>query len=168
MTFELKPLSREAVPSALEKAQRYRLLNEPGAAESICLDVLQVDPESQDALIMLLLALTDQFDRWDQGTFERAREVLPKLTGEYERAYYAGIVCERRAKAQVRRGGPNSGHKAYDQFREAMEHYERAETFRPSGNDDSILRWNACARAIMRNPELQPWPREEYEPSIEE
>ena len=59
--FQLKPLHKDAIPAALAKAERYRLLNEPGEAESICLDVLQVDPGSQDALVMLILALTDQF-----------------------------------------------------------------------------------------------------------
>ena len=165
--FELKPLSPEAVPSAVEKAERYRLLNEPGAAESICLDVLQVDPDNQEALVVLLLALTDQFDRWQTGTVDRAREVIPRLGAEYERAYYAGLICERRAKAQVRRGGPGSGFRAYDLFREAMDSYERAERLRPTGNDDAILRWNACARAIMRNPELKPGPQERFEPVLE-
>ena len=37
MEFQLKTLSPEAVPRALAKAERYRLLNEPGEAESICL-----------------------------------------------------------------------------------------------------------------------------------
>jgi hypothetical protein len=59
--FQLKPLSKNAIPAALVKAERYRLLNEPGEAESICLDVLQIDPGNQDALVMLILALTDQF-----------------------------------------------------------------------------------------------------------
>ena len=45
--FELKPLNKDAIPAALDKAMRYRLLNEPGAAESICLDVLRIDPENQ-------------------------------------------------------------------------------------------------------------------------
>src|SRR5579864_3525344 len=62
MTLELKTLSLEAVPRALAKAERYRLLNEPGEAESICRDALDADPDNQDALVMLLLALTDQFD----------------------------------------------------------------------------------------------------------
>ena len=48
--FELKLLSTGAIPAALAQAERYRLLNEPGEAESICLDVLRVDPEHQDAL----------------------------------------------------------------------------------------------------------------------
>jgi len=47
MTFELKTLSPESVPRALAKAERYRLLNEPVEAESICLDVLAVDPQSR-------------------------------------------------------------------------------------------------------------------------
>ncbi|MBA2736935.1 MAG: hypothetical protein H0U50_09150, partial [Pyrinomonadaceae bacterium] len=29
--------------------------------------------------------------------------------------------------------------------------FERAEAIRPAGNDDAILRWNGCARIIIRN-----------------
>ena len=35
MHFDLKSISTDAVPKALEKAERYRLLNEPSLAESI-------------------------------------------------------------------------------------------------------------------------------------
>ena len=45
--FEFKRITPEAVPAALSKAERYRLLNEPREAESICRDVLLVDPENQ-------------------------------------------------------------------------------------------------------------------------
>src|SRR5947209_7539003 len=106
--FELKPLSKEAIPRALEKAQRYRLLNEPVEAQSICLDVLRIDPENESALVCLLLALTDQFDEEIQDAVVQAREVLPRLRDGYSRAYYAGIICERRAKAQLKHGGPAS------------------------------------------------------------
>src|SRR5262245_5730837 len=58
LMFEPKPISRDAIPAALAKAERYRLLNEPLEAESICLDVLQIDGANQDAIVMLLLALT--------------------------------------------------------------------------------------------------------------
>ena len=60
--FELKTLSPEGVPAALEKALRYRMLNEPEQAESICEDVLRLEPDNQEALVMLILALTDRFD----------------------------------------------------------------------------------------------------------
>lgn len=163
--FELKPLSKEAFASALAKAERYRLLNEAGQAESICLDVLTVDPGNQQALVILLLALTDQFgDRGVTGAVTRAQELLPRLRDEYERAYYAGIICERRARAQINQGGPGFAAMAYDWFREAMGCYERAEAIRPPGNDDAILRWNACARAIMQSPYLRPAPDEQTEP----
>src|SRR5262252_7883829 len=101
---ELKSLHKDAIPAALEKAERYRLLNEPGEAESICLDVLHIDPENQQALTMLLLALTDQFETGVD--VNEARQVLPRLHGAYERAYYAGIICERRARARLKQGGP--------------------------------------------------------------
>ena len=60
--FELKLLSMSAIPAALAQAERYRLINEPVEAESICLDVLEIEPGNQDALITLLLARADQFD----------------------------------------------------------------------------------------------------------
>ena len=162
--FELKQLSKESVPSAIEKAERYRLLNQPWEAESIYLDVLEVAPDNQEALIGLLLARTDQFDQWQPGSVERAREVLPRITDEYERAYYAGIICERRAKSLLEQGRPGAGRMAYQLFREAREWYEQAEPRRPAGNDDVLLRWNACARMLMRHPRLDAGPEERYEP----
>jgi hypothetical protein len=153
--FNLKPLSREAIPAALEKAVCYRYLNEPVEAESICLDVLDVEPDNQAALITLILALTDQFERDLSQPFPKAREAVKRLTDDYCRIYYRGIICERRAKVHFERGGPGSGHLAYDWFRQAMEAYEQAIDKRLAGNDDAILRWNACARVIMNNSDLK-------------
>src|SRR4051794_10266893 len=104
--IDLKTISREAVPLALEKAERYRLLNEPAQAESICLDVLAVDPENQEALVMLLLALTDQFHDGPADCFQQAEAVVPRLRGEFERLYYRGIIWERRGYARASQGGP--------------------------------------------------------------
>jgi hypothetical protein len=56
-----KVISTDAVAKAVEKAEHYRLLNDPEQAESICLDVLAVAPDHQIALRVLLLAMTDQF-----------------------------------------------------------------------------------------------------------
>ena len=164
MRFDLKPLSAEAIARALTKAERYRLLNEPGEAESICLDVLGIEPENQDALIVLLLALTDQFDDDMRSAVNDARDVLRQLHGNYERAYYGGIICERRAKAHLHRATPGSGPMAYQCFLEAMDLYEQAEALRPPGNDDAVLRWNTCARLLMRHPHLEPRPHEPAEP----
>ena len=117
---DLKTLSREAIARALEKAERYRLLNEPVEAESICLDVLRLEPDNQQALTALLLALTDQFDEDAPDAVSQALELVPRFKEEYARAYYAGIVAERRAKARLSQGGPASGHVAHDFLREAM------------------------------------------------
>jgi hypothetical protein len=164
--FELKPISRDAIPEALAKVERYRLLNEPWQAESICLDVLRVEPQNAQALVMLLLSLTDQFGKGVSQA--RAREVLPQLNGDYERAYYAGIIAERWAESLLRQGAPGAGFSAYQSLREAMEHYERAESLRPPGNDDALLRWNTCARILMRNRELRPRGEENLEPAFED
>ena len=146
--FQLKKLSPGSIPAALEKAGRYRLLNEPGEAESICLDVLTADPDNQDALVILLLALTDRFGRgYSVGTCD-PREVLARLHDPYQRAYYGGIIHERRAKARLH-GGFN--HDAFEHLREAMTCYGEAEALCPPGNADAVLRWNACARMITSN-----------------
>jgi hypothetical protein len=161
MQFELKPISSAGVAEALERAERYRLLNEPSLAESICLDVLDVEPENQSALVTLLLALTDQFGHG--AAAGQARELLPRLTSEYEQRYYAGIIWERSAHAKLRKGAPHASFSAYEGFLQAMDCYERAIPLRPAGNDDAILRWNTCARILMRNPNLRPRPEEAYE-----
>jgi hypothetical protein len=148
---DLKPLSREAIPAALEKAERYRLLNEPGEAESICLDVLAVEPENQQAVITLLLALTDRFEKGYSVSDTQTKELLGRMKSEYDCAYYAGIVADRRAKAKLRQNTPDCRFQAYDLLRQAMESFEKAEPLRPTGNDDAILRWNTCARIIARN-----------------
>src|ERR1700722_17931169 len=105
---DFKPISRDAVPLALDKAERYRLLNEPAQAESICLDVLAVDPDNQQALVMLLLALTDQFRAGPPDSVRQAESVVPRLRDAYERLYYLGIIWERRGHARALQGGPGS------------------------------------------------------------
>jgi hypothetical protein len=164
--FELKSLTKDAIPAALEKATRYRLLNEPGEAESICLDVLAVEPGNQQALIVLLLALTDRFGKGYTIGSTQVEEVLAKIENEYEQKYYHGLICERRAKAQLQQGTPGAGFDAYEWLTEAMRWYQEAESIRPAGNDDALLRWNACARIIMGN-RLTARQVEEFEPMLE-
>jgi hypothetical protein len=154
--FELKALSPEAVPAALEKALRYRVLNEPEQAASICEDVLRVEPDNQEALAMLILALTDRFGGPRPVPPKGARDLLPRLHGAYEREYYAGIIWEREAIARLRSNVPRSGRAAFDCFHQAMACFERAEALRPPANDDALLRWNSCARMIRSHPDVIP------------
>jgi hypothetical protein len=166
MEFALKTLSPDAVPRALEKAVRYRLLNEPGEAASICLDALASDADNQEAVVTLILALTDQFDDRGDTAMSEAKEWLARVRDEYEREYYGGIIWERRARARLRRGFTDAGPRAYEWLREAMQCYEHAEALRPPGNDDALLRWNACARLIMGDRRLEPAAEERGEPLL--
>ena len=166
-SFTLKPISKEAVPAALEKAHRYRLLNQPLQAESICLDVLAVDPDNAEATVTLFLALTDQFARHLQPAFDRARALLQHLPDAYQKAYYEGILCERRGKAHFRSGNPMAGTMSFEWLEMAMGFYERAEAMRPAGDDDAVLRWNSCARMLMANDRIRPPVDDATEPMLE-
>src|SRR6185369_8296758 len=160
---ELKQLHKDGIPAALAKAERYRLLNEPGEAESICRDILDVEPGSQPALISLILALTDQIPQ-DTRAFATALAASARLDSAYDRAYYAGIAWERRAKAYYYANDRTSHHHAYEWVIEALRLFAEAETYRAPGNDDSVLRWNACVRFLTRHNELAPRPEEVPEP----
>ena len=165
--YELKPLSKDAIPAALAKAERYRLLNEPGEAQSICHDILTAAPGHQEALVMLLLALCDQCDEALGGCVLQAQAVLGEIRDPYARAYYSGLLLERRGKAQLRRAGRGVDAGAFEYIRDAMRAYEQAEAIRPAGNDDALLRWNACARVLMRHPDAMEQVEERYEPYFE-
>jgi hypothetical protein len=146
--FQLKPIESEAIPRALERAERYRLLNEPRLAESICLDVLAIDDDNQPALRCMLLALTDQFGHTHGPVKEQAKALLPRLKAEYDKVYYAGIISERYARQQLAQGHPNAKYMAYEYLVDAMKHYAEAEPLAGDGNDDAVLRHNTCVRMI--------------------
>lgn len=150
----LKPLSTDAIPAALARAERYRLLNEPDQAESICLDILAAEPGRREAVVTLLLAMTDRFGANDGPPVARAQELAASLDSAYERAYYSGLVAERRGRALLEGQSPGRTRSAGQWIRDAMEHYEAAESVRPAGNDDARLRWNACARVLNAQPAL--------------
>jgi hypothetical protein len=165
--FALKPISRDSVAGALAKAERYRLLNEPTEAESICRDILEIAPANREARISLILALTDEFAQ-DNRAFARAVEEAAGLESAYDRAYYAGIAWERRAKAFHEAGRLGSGGPVYDWIVRALGLFQEAERLRPAGNDDPILRWNACVRFLERHKKVGPKAEDVKEPILSE
>lgn len=166
--LRLKPISRDAIPRAIQKAERYRLLNQSWAAESICLDILEIDPDNQQVLVMLVLALTDLHSGVAASGVMRAKDYLARIRDDYQRSYYSGVVAERRGQALLVNGGMGSGGMAYESLREAMDWYAKAEAIRPPGNDDAILRWNTCVRVLSGNSHLAPAPDTGYEPVFED
>ena len=147
MDLQLKHISKEGIPEAISRAELYRYLNEPGEAESICRDILAADAENQTALRLLGLSITDQFTGNASDRYSEAESTFQSLTDEYGRFYYAGILHERQAKAQLAAG--RSPYMVTPLFEKALDYFEQAEAIRPHGNDDAILRWNRCVRILQ-------------------
>ena len=164
--LKLKVLSKAAIPRSLERVDRYRLLNQPVVAESICFDILEIEADNQQALTGLILALTDQFDRHSGPGINRVLELVPRLSEEYDRVYYTGLVYERQAKARLLREYPGAHFDAYDLLHEAMEWYEKADTLHEAGNEDARLHWNSCVRIIEGN-QLKSRPDDDVEPAFD-
>lgn len=166
-TFKLKPLSKNGIEAALDKAEQYRLLNQPRLAESICLDILEVSPEHQKASVLLLLSLSDQFGQSSSKTAKQAQDIAFSLASDYEKAYYIGIIHERMGTVALNSGRHGSSQDAYEWYVEAMESYDKAHALRTDAtNDDAILRWNTCARIIMQN-NLRERQEEDMSPMLE-
>jgi len=147
MDPKLKPISPDSIAAALAKAELYRYLNEPEEAESICHDILAIEPESQAALRLIGLTITDEFKGQPTDRYAEAESTFQKLTDPYERSYCMGLLFERRGKAQLRAG--HTPQALVPLFEEAMRYFAEAEKIRPHANDESILRWNRCVRLLQ-------------------
>ncbi len=147
--LQLKPISKESIPRALTRAKHYRLLNEPKQTESICRDILQIEPHHQMAILIFILAITDQFGTEKRFSVPEAKDLCNQLTSKYEQQYYHGIIEERLGKAALKGTSPRVKYIAYEHYKRAMQYYEEAEKISPKGNQDAILRWNACIRGIQ-------------------
>jgi tetratricopeptide (TPR) repeat protein len=150
MRFELKRLDRASLEAAIQKAAHYRDLNQPEEAESICLDVLDVDATHQTAWKILGLAITDRLPSGRVGLLEEAIEAFEKLGDEYERAYHLGVAWERAAKAHLERG---EAHSALTAFEHALRLFDQAAALRRD-SADPVLRWNRCVRLLSSHPSL--------------
>lgn len=157
----LKPLSIGSIPKALIRAKHYRLLNEPWQAESICRDILKVEADNQQALLYLILSLTDQFGTDRRSSYQEAKSLCTQLASDYEQNYYRGIMEERSGRAILKRETPRVTYIAYEYYRTAMDFFEKAAKVQPKGNQDADLRWNACVRGIEEF-KLKPSPSEDH------
>lgn len=165
---EIKTLNKGAIPAALEMAKRYRFLNEPEEAESICLDILTTEPDNQDALIVLLLSLTDKFAQSGPvPSFDQAKAIVDKLGDSYCKSYYLGVIYERRAKYHLRQGGPGAGTVSHDWFVKALNAYDEALTSCDPDNQRTVLRWNSCARLLNNHPEIKADSTDQAEPLLD-
>jgi tetratricopeptide (TPR) repeat protein len=156
MELNLHDIHSDSIELALDKARQYRSLLEPEIAESICLDVLHIDPENQQALVVYILALSDQLHHAGKKTqVQSIEEAIQKLQSRYQQHYYTGLLNERRARFMLTQSMARVF--AYDYFIEALQAYQKAEKIRPEHNDEAILRWNSCIRTIEKE-NLKPRP----------
>jgi tetratricopeptide (TPR) repeat protein len=151
MSRTLKRLPRANLEVAIARAEHYRDLNQPEEAESICLDVLDVDGAHPAAWRLLGLAITDRLPSHEAGLLEEAIAAFERLEDAYDRAYYIGVAWERAAKAHLER---NEAHSALTAFEHALALFEHAEQLRPD-SPDPILRWNRCVRLLSNHPALR-------------
>jgi tetratricopeptide (TPR) repeat protein len=163
--LQLKPLSKESIPNALKRAEHYRLLNQPWQAESICRDILLIDPGHKTALLNLILAITDQFGTNTSSSDTEARELCAQLDNEYQELYYEGLIEERLGKAALKRATPRARYIAYEFYHNALTLYEKAQKIHPEDNEESLLRWNACARTMVEF-NIEPSPSEDGAPTL--
>jgi len=153
MDLKLKTISKSGIAEAIAKAELYRYLNEPEEAESICRDILAVDPNHTMGLRTLGLSMTDQFTGGVQDRYAEIESIFQRLKDEYERHYYTGLLCERRVKAQLRAG--RAPHTLLPLLERALQCFADAERIHPPGNDDAMLRWNRCVRLLQSQPDFE-------------
>ncbi|HIC40565.1 MAG TPA: hypothetical protein EYO74_04090 [Piscirickettsiaceae bacterium] len=142
-------IHKDAISTVLDKARQYRSLREPDLAISICIDVFAVDADNQDALVIYILALTDQYSH-QHGKLQpkKVTEAIARLTSEFHKIYYTGIFLERKARSLLK--NPMSESFAYEGLMEAIAKYEMAEKMAPKHCADPILRYNSCLRTIEK------------------
>src|SRR5260370_5086818 len=133
MQHQLKSISKAGIPEAIAKAELYRYLNDPEEAESLCHDILAVDPEHQFAHRMLGLAITDQFIGAATDRYAEVQTIFQNLRDPYERHYYSGLLHERRAKAQLLVG--YSPHVLLPLFEQPMRCFPESKKLSPAATE---------------------------------
>ena len=147
-------IDKNSIEDVLERAKQYRSLLQPEVAISICLDIFAVDKDNQNALVIYILALTDQLVQSESKIHhKKITESIKKLDSEFLRHYYSGIFLERQARGLLINSMSRSF--AYEAFIEAIEEFEIAEKMAPKHCADPILRYNSCLRTIKKE-NLQP------------
>ena len=101
-------------------------------------DILAVEPENQEALRELIGAIAQQVGSGVGGDVSETARLIGELKSEFDRAYYSGIVQERRAKELLAHGTLGVGPAVYDLLVKAMDHYESAQAVSAPGNDSAI------------------------------
>ena len=157
--MEYHKIDKDSIEDVLERAQQYRSLLQPDMAISICMDIFAVDKNNQEALVIYILALTDQLSQSESKVHQKKiTDSIKRLDSKFLQHYYSGIFFERQARSLLKHSMSRSF--AYEAFIEAIAEFEIAEKMAPEHCADPILRYNSCIRTIKKE-NLQP--RQEFD-----
>ena len=157
--MEYHKIDKDSIEDVLERAKQYRSLLQPDMAISICMDIFAVDNNNQDALVIYILALTDQLSQSESKVHQKKiTDSIKRLDSKFLQHYYSGIFFERQARSLLKHSMSRSF--AYEAFIEAIAEFEIAEKMAPEHCADPILRYNSCIRTIKKE-NLQP--RQEFD-----
>ena len=157
--MEYHKIDKDSIEDVLERAKQYRSLLQPDMAISICMDIFAVDKNNQEALVIYILALTDQLSQSESKVHQKKiTDSIKRLDSKFLQHYYSGIFFERQARSLLKHSMSRSF--AYAEFIEAIAEFEIAEKKAPEHCADPILRYNSCIRTIKKE-NLQP--RQEFD-----
>ncbi|MEC7596311.1 MAG: hypothetical protein VYD29_04205 [Pseudomonadota bacterium] len=157
--MEYHKIDKGSIEDVLERAKQYRSLLQPDMAISICMDIFAVDKNNQEALVIYILALTDQLSQSESKVHQKKiTDSIKRLDSKFLQHYYSGIFFERQARSLLKHSMSRSF--AYEAFIEAIAEFEIAEKMAPEHCADPILRYNSCIRTIKKE-NLQP--RQEFD-----
>ena len=157
--MEYHKIDKDSIEDVLERAKQYRSLLQPDMAISICMDIFAVDKNNQEALVIYILALTDQLSQSESKVHQKKiTDSIKRLDSKFLQHYYSGIFFARQARSLLKHSMSRSF--AYEAFIEAIAEFEIAEKMAPEHCADPILRYNSCIRTIKKE-NLQP--RQEFD-----
>ncbi len=147
--MEYHKIDKDSIEDVLERAKQYRSLLQPDMTISICMDIFAVDKNNQEALVIYILALTDQLSQSESKVHQKKiTDSIKRLDSKFLQHYYSGIFFERQARSLLKHSMSRSF--AYEAFIEAIAEFEIAEKMAPEHCADPILRYNSCIRTIKK------------------
>lgn len=164
--MNLKTFKSDDVEAAMAAARTCWAELQIEDTESICQDVLSLDPTNQEAVELLFRSRVSLLSKGLPRGVERAQELVPQFDGDFEKAFFSGLLRENQARYLLDRRGRQASSVAYNWFRHAMDDFEEANR-QDSTRIEATLHWNACLRTLQANPHCAPNPEEAEEHGIE-
>ena len=164
--MDFKNLESADLDAALAAAQASWAELRAEETESICLDILELDPNHRSTLDLLLRCRIELLKKGLPQSVARAQELIPQLDSDFDQAFYSGMIREAQARYLLEKRGRATSGVAYSWFRHAMDDFAAASNL-DAGRVEPKLHWNACLRTLENNPQCVPPPEDGEDHGIE-